>query len=58
MFRLDVRVVTVEPGKVANLQLLGANPLESVKSYDAIETVFLHGQPLDRKAMSARNASP
>jgi imidazolonepropionase-like amidohydrolase len=58
MFRLDDRIGTVEPGKIANLLLLNANPLENVKAYDAIETVFLHGQPLDRNGLSARNASP
>jgi imidazolonepropionase-like amidohydrolase len=58
MFRLDDRLGTVEPGKVANLLLLNANPLENVKAYDAIETVFLHGQPLDRNELSARHASP
>lgn len=57
MFRLDDRIGTVEPGKVANLLLLGANPLESVTAYDAIETVFLHGQPLHRNELSARKAS-
>ena len=57
MFRLDDRLGTVEPGKVANLLLLSASPLESVNAYDAIETVFLHGQPLNRDALSARKAS-
>jgi imidazolonepropionase-like amidohydrolase len=57
MFRLDDRIGTVEPGKMANLLLLSANPLENVKAYDAIETVFLHGQPLDRNELSARHAS-
>jgi imidazolonepropionase-like amidohydrolase len=57
MFGLDDRVGTVEPGKIANLLLLNANPLENVKAYDAIETVFLHGQPLRRTDLSARKAS-
>jgi imidazolonepropionase-like amidohydrolase len=56
MFRLDDRLGTVEPGKVANLLLLGASPLESVTAYDSVETVFLHGQPLDRSELSARKA--
>jgi imidazolonepropionase-like amidohydrolase len=56
MFRLDDRIGTVEPGKLANLLLLNASPLESVKAYDAIETVFLHGQPLGRSELSARKA--
>jgi imidazolonepropionase-like amidohydrolase len=56
MFRLDDRIGTVEPGKIANLLLLNASPLESVKAYDAIEMVFLHGQPLRRTDLSARKA--
>jgi imidazolonepropionase-like amidohydrolase len=54
MFRLDDRIGTVEPGKLANLLLLNASPLEDVKAYDAIETVFLHGQALRRADLSAR----
>jgi imidazolonepropionase-like amidohydrolase len=56
MFRLDDRIGTVEPGKLANLLLLNASPLETVKAYDAIETVFLHGQPLSRTDLSARKS--
>jgi imidazolonepropionase-like amidohydrolase len=56
MFGLDDRIGTVEPGKVANLLLLSVSPLENVKAYDAIETVFLHGQPLRRADLSARKA--
>jgi imidazolonepropionase-like amidohydrolase len=56
MFRLDDRIGTVEPGKLANLLLLSASPLENVKAYDAIEAVFLHGQPLRRTDLSARQA--
>jgi imidazolonepropionase-like amidohydrolase len=57
MFRLDDRIGTVEPGKLANLLLLNASPLEDVKAYDTIETVFLHGEPLRRTELSARKAS-
>ena len=48
LLRLDDRIGTVEPGKTANLLLLRANPLESVKAYDAIETIFLHGRAIPR----------
>jgi imidazolonepropionase-like amidohydrolase len=58
MFRLDDRIGAVEPGKIANLLLLNANPLENVKAYDAIEAVFLHGQPLGRNELSARQCIP
>jgi imidazolonepropionase-like amidohydrolase len=57
MLRLDKQIGTVEAGKTANLLLLRANPLESVEAYDAIETVFLHGRPIPRAELSARNAS-
>jgi imidazolonepropionase-like amidohydrolase len=54
MLRLDDRIGTVERGKVANLLLLRANPLESVQAFDTIETVFLHGRPIPRAELSAR----
>jgi imidazolonepropionase-like amidohydrolase len=57
MLRLDKQIGTVEPGKTANLLILRANPLESVKAYDTIETVLLHGRPISRAALSASNAS-
>lgn len=57
MLRLDEQIGTVEPGKTANLLLLRANPLENVEAYDTIETVFLHGRPIPRAELSARNAS-
>jgi imidazolonepropionase-like amidohydrolase len=56
MLRLDDKIGTVEPGKMANLLLLRANPLESVTAFDTIETVFLHGRPIPRGELSARGA--
>jgi imidazolonepropionase-like amidohydrolase len=56
VMRLDDEIGTIEPGKKANLLLLGADPLKTVKAYDAIETVFLHGRPIRREALSARHA--
>jgi imidazolonepropionase-like amidohydrolase len=57
MLRLDKKIGTVEPGKTANLLLLRGDPLRSVEAYDTIETVFLHGRPIPRAELSARNAS-
>lgn len=57
LLRLERQVGTVEPGKVANLLLLRADPLQSVEAYDTIETVFLHGRPIPRAVLSARKAS-
>lgn len=53
-FGLDDRYGTVEPGKVANLLLLQENPLETVEAWASIETVILHGEPLDRASLAAR----
>ncbi len=55
VLRLERQLGTVEPGKVANLLLLRADPLQSVEAYDTIETVFLHGRPIPRAVLSARN---
>jgi hypothetical protein len=55
-FGLDDEIGTVEEGKIAHLLLLGANPLDSIEAYDAIETVLLHGRPIARATLSARNA--
>lgn len=52
-FGLDADYGTVEAGKVANLLLLRANPLESVVAWDAIETVILHGRPIERASLRA-----
>jgi imidazolonepropionase-like amidohydrolase len=56
VMRLDDEIGTIEPGKKANLLLLGADPLENVKAYDAIETIFLNGRPVTRETLSARHA--
>ena len=53
---LESQLGTVEAGKVANLLLLRADPLRSVEAYDMIESVFLHGRPISRAELSAREA--
>ena len=53
-FGLDERVGSVEAGKTAHLLLLRENPLERVDAYDAIQTVILHGQPIERAELSAQ----
>jgi hypothetical protein len=57
VLRLEGEIGTIEPGKTANLLLLGADPLKSVTAYDAIETVFLHGRPIARETLSARRSA-
>jgi imidazolonepropionase-like amidohydrolase len=44
---------TIEPGKVANLLLLDANPLASVEAWSKIDQVILHGEPIDRETLAA-----
>lgn len=57
ILHLGNKIGTVEPGKIANLLLLRDDPLESVAAYDTIDTVFLHGRPIPRESLSARNKS-
>lgn len=45
---------SIQPGKRADLLLLGKNPLADISAYDAIETVFLNGVPLPRDSLAPR----
>jgi Amidohydrolase family len=51
--KLDGQLGTIEPGKTANLLLLSKSPLQSLDAYDAISTIFLHGQPIPRESLAA-----
>jgi imidazolonepropionase-like amidohydrolase len=44
---------TIEPGKIANLVLLEANPLASLDAWMKIDTVILRGEPIKREALAA-----
>jgi imidazolonepropionase-like amidohydrolase len=54
---LDRDYGTIEPGKIANLLLLDANPLASVEAWSRIDKVILHGESIDRETLAA-NAKP
>ncbi|WP_300526759.1 amidohydrolase family protein [Maricaulis sp.] len=56
-FGLEADYGTVVPGKIANLLLLRANPLETVEAWDSIETVILHGRPIQRESLRAGQTS-
>jgi imidazolonepropionase-like amidohydrolase len=45
-FGLDGQIGTVQPGKRANLVLLGSSPLESVQAYDSIQGIWVGGKYL------------
>ncbi|MBU2115673.1 MAG: amidohydrolase family protein [Gammaproteobacteria bacterium] len=55
LLQLDEQYGTVSVGKVANLLLLKHNPLQHVAAWDSIETVILHGRPIARQSLSARD---
>jgi imidazolonepropionase-like amidohydrolase len=50
-FRLSHDRGTIEVGKRADLLLLKRNPLETIEAYDAIETVFVNGNPNARESL-------
>ena len=52
-FGLEDRYGSIEPGKIANLLLLQRNPLDTVDAWNSIETVILHGKPIDRESLAA-----
>ena len=52
-FRLDKDYGIVGTGKVANLLLLDANPLDSVRAWSQIDKVILRGQVIERETLAA-----
>lgn len=59
-FKLEKDYGTIERGKIANLLLLDGNPLASVDAWTLIDTVILHGEPIQRETLAADriNAAP
>jgi len=51
-FHMAEQVGTIEPGKVADMILLSANPLEDIGNVQKIEGVVLRGQWLDRTRLN------
>jgi len=54
-FGLDGTIGTIQPGKRANLLLLGSSPLDSVKAYDQVQAVWIGGRALDPRSLEADN---
>ena len=54
-FKLSADVGTIEVGKRADLLLLRADPLKTIAAYDAIDTIFLNGNPISRGSLLPAN---
>ncbi len=54
MLNIAHKYGTVSMGKVANLLLLSANPLENVQNWDSIELVIVHGKALPRAELAVQ----
>jgi imidazolonepropionase-like amidohydrolase len=50
-FGLEKMMGAIEEGKIADLVLLDANPLEDIRNTQKIYAVILNGRLLDRKAL-------
>lgn len=46
---------SIEVGKRADLLLLHADPLKTITAYDAIDTIFLNGNPIPRASLLPAN---
>lgn len=56
-FGLGDEIGRIVPGLRADLLLLAANPLDTLRAYDRIETVILGGEPIPREDLSARRST-
>lgn len=54
---LEKEIGSIATHKVANLLLLGKNPLVDVTAYDSINWVILRGQAIPRASLSATNST-
>jgi hypothetical protein len=51
-FHLDKDLGTIEPGKLANLVLMKESPLQDVRAYDTVDTIWLRGKPMARESLA------
>jgi imidazolonepropionase-like amidohydrolase len=52
-FRWEKSYSTVATGRIANLLLLDANPLESIRAWSQIDKVVLRGKVIERETLAA-----
>ena len=55
---LDDQYGTLEPGKIADLIILSANPLEEIRNSRKIDEVWMNGEPVDRAGLALSTAPP
>lgn len=53
-FRIDAQVGTIEAGKVANLVLMKMSPLDDIRAYDSIDTVWVRGKQAARGSLAVK----
>lgn len=51
LFNMENRLGTIEKGKIADLVLLSANPLQNISNIQKIDGVMLNGKWMDRSAL-------
>ncbi len=51
---LENEIGSVEKNKIANLLLLGKNPLEDITAYDSINWIILKGRAIERETLTAQ----
>jgi len=51
-FHLEKDLGSIEPGKVANLVLMKESPLQDVRAYDTVDTVWVRGKPMARENLA------
>ena len=52
-FHLEAEVGSIEPGKLANLVLMKESPLQDIRAYDSVQTVWVRGKPAARDSLAA-----
>ena len=56
-FEAEKKLGTIEKGKLADLVILGANPLDDIRNVRKVQGVIAHGRYLSRKDLDAILAS-
>ena len=55
---LEDQYGTLEPGKIADLIILGADPLEDIRNTRNIDEVWMNGEPVNRAELPISTAPP